>query len=63
MPRGQYPRYKLRGSNHYAARLDSDKVRLIRKSTETAWALAKQLKVNPWTINDVRSGKTWAHVE
>ena len=63
MPKGHYPRINLRGSNHYAARLDPDKVSLIRRSSESVYALAKQLGVSSWTIHDVRSGRTWAHVE
>ena len=63
MPAGQYPRLKLRGEHHYAARLNSDKVKLIRRSSESVYALAKQLGVSSWTIHDVRSGRTWAHVE
>ncbi len=63
MPNGVFPRLRLRGGNHYAARLNPDKVRLIRRSPESVYALAKQLGVSSWTIHDVRSGRTWAHVE
>jgi hypothetical protein len=63
MPKGVFTRTNQRGSCHYAARLDPDKVRLIRRSSESVYMLAKQLKVSAWTIHNVRSGKTWAHVE
>jgi hypothetical protein len=63
MPKGIFPRHNQRGANHYAARLTPDKVRLIRKSPETVHALAKQLGVSSWTVHDVRSGRTWAHVQ
>jgi hypothetical protein len=62
MPRGVYPRTKLRGVNHYQAKLTDETVLLIRKSPESVHALAKQFGVSSWTVHDVRSGRTWAHV-
>ena len=41
MPKGCFPRLRLRGEYHYAAKLNPETVKLIRRSSETAWALAK----------------------
>lgn len=50
------------GSDHFCARLDAEKVREIRTSTETNVALAERFGVNPSAISNVRNGVTWKHV-
>ena len=44
------------------ARLTEDGVRIIRSSSESATALAKQLGVSLQTVCNVRNGKAWTHV-
>jgi predicted nucleic acid-binding Zn ribbon protein len=45
------------------SRLDPDTVRLIRKSSASGRALAKEYGVSPSTISRVRSGKIWREVD
>lgn len=53
---------KARGSAHCNAILDEDKVRRIRQSGESPDLLAELFGVRRGTIDDVRSGRRWAHV-
>lgn len=41
---------------------DEDLVNYIRKSNKSSYKLAKELKVDPSTIRDVRNNKTWRHI-
>ncbi len=54
-----------RGTKHFRAKLDPDKVRDIRrrhKDGEAVKLIAKSLGVRPGTVYAVIDGKTWAHV-
>lgn len=39
-----------------------DLVNYIRKSNKSSYKLAKELKVDPSTIRDVRNNKAWRHI-
>lgn len=47
------------GESRKNAKLDEEKVGLIRRSSKSSQALAKDFGVSSWTIQAVRSGKTW----
>lgn len=51
------------GDGHFCAKLDAEKVRLIRSSTESNSALARSLGVDASAISNVRNGITWKHVK
>jgi hypothetical protein len=51
-----------KGERAPVVKLDDDKVREIRSSTETTKALAEKFGVHYVTIHDVRKGRTWTHV-
>ena len=51
-----------KGDKNGKALLNEDKVRLIRSSTLSHAALAKQLGVSTNCIRGVRIGRTWSHV-
>ena len=52
--------YLKKGKNHRrSAKLDWDKVKEIRESSESSESLASNYGVHKETIRDVRSGKTW----
>lgn len=53
--KGRHP--KQRAS--YRAKLDANKVAMIRASKETTVSLARLLGVDPNTVRKVRSGETW----
>ncbi|MGL5189992.1 MAG: HNH endonuclease signature motif containing protein [Cetobacterium sp.] len=55
--------YRAKGEHQHKAVLTEQTVRLIRSSQLSGGALAKQLGVSKNTVNDVRSGKTWRHVD
>lgn len=50
------------GSDHAAAKLNDDAVRLIRTSSESVSALARRFQVSRKAIAQARSGRTWTHV-
>ena len=53
----------IQGSKNGWAKLDECSVASIKaRFTETVLALAKEFKVKPATIYDIRSGRTWKHV-
>lgn len=45
--------------DHHAAKLDWEKVRVIRSSSEATRSIARRLGVAQSTIQEVRRGKTW----
>lgn len=47
------------GENHYLAKLDEEKVKLIRSSNEKGVVLAEMFGVSASAISSVRKGKTW----
>ena len=51
-----------RGTERATAKLDYEKVRFIRSSTESLQALANRFGVSKKLIHNVRSGRTWRHV-
>ena len=51
-----------KGADVPSAKLDDDKVREIRKSTESMEILADRFGVSAGTIFQVRNHKTWKHV-
>lgn len=54
-----------RGTKHFRAKLDPDKVRDVRRALvagETVKNIARRHKVRPGTIYAVRDGKTWTHI-
>lgn len=51
-----------RGVGHHNARLTPDKVRRIRRSPESAAALAAQFGVTKWNIYSIRQGRIWRHI-
>lgn len=66
-PRGPEHRHRVaagavRGVEQHKAKLNDDKVRLIRSSSLSGEALALQLGVTAATVSDVRTLKTWKHV-
>lgn len=58
--KGRSPR--MPGEQHPNAILNDDAVRFIRASNEPKRLIAKLIGVSPTTIGDVRSGKSWKHV-
>lgn len=50
------------GEKHGLAKLNTEKVKLIRASTESPTQLSRKLNVHRTTINDVLSFRTWRHV-
>jgi hypothetical protein len=52
-----------KGEEHYLAKLSEDAVRFIRSCEIGVRALARRFEVDPTTIRDVRSRRTWRHVE
>jgi hypothetical protein len=61
--RGQRPsHFKSQGVTHHSAKLDPDKVRAIRASTDSARQLAKIYGIALGNIQKVRLGITWKHV-
>jgi hypothetical protein len=51
-----------RGERHYLARLTEEAVRFIRSCETGVRSLARRFEVDPTTIRDVRTRKTWKHV-
>lgn len=51
------------GSAHFNAKLTEDDVRAIRAATGNLAALARHYGVSYITINKIRRGETWQHVE
>lgn len=51
-----------RGADIASARLNEEKVRMIKASSASSSSLAKQLGVTVQSICNVRNGVTWAHV-
>lgn len=51
-----------RGTDIGLAKLDEDKVREIRASTDSHAALGRRFGVSGVAIRQVRNGRTWAHV-
>ena len=60
--RGRHPRPGRKGEASPQAKLDDATVRLIRQSTESHAALARQFNCKAETVRKVRLGKTWTHV-
>jgi hypothetical protein len=52
-----------RGEKHSSAKLTDAAVREIRATPGVRRALAEKFGVSPHTIDDVRSGKRWRHVQ
>lgn len=53
------------GANHFAAKLDADKVREIRRLSSagiTGKAIAAKVGVTPGPVCSVLKGYTWRHV-
>lgn len=53
----------LSGVHHPGARLTEDLVRWIRTSDKSGNAIARELQMDRSTINYVRKGKLWGHVQ
>jgi hypothetical protein len=51
------------GTKHGMSKVNEDIVRLIRTSTESTYKLAAKLNISATTVWEIRSGKTWKHVE
>jgi len=51
-----------KGEKHWRARLTEEQVRAIKTSSISARKLARQFGVSGTTIDDVRAGRTWAHL-
>jgi hypothetical protein len=51
-----------RGERHYLARLTEEAVRFICSCELGVRALARHFEVDPTTIRDVRTRRTWKHV-
>ncbi len=60
---GRIERRYLVGSEQKQAKLDDEKVRHIRASTESASSLAKQYGVSKKVVLAARNFKTWKHVK
>ena len=54
--------YPLIGSLHHNAKLTEADVKRIRRSGESDYALAKELRVSRTAVRFARTGITWAHV-
>jgi hypothetical protein len=52
----------LKGTEQCQAKLDDEKVRLIRTSNRSAYSLAKELGVSKQVVLSARNNKTWKHV-
>jgi hypothetical protein len=58
-----HPHKVVRGERMWNAKLDEQKVRLIRTSPLAGAALARSLGLSRTTVNQVRRGETWGHVK
>jgi hypothetical protein len=54
--------YPLVGEQHHNSKLSDESVAVIRRSTESAYALARRYRVSHTCIRYVRDGVTWTHV-
>ncbi|QHP90599.1 HNH endonuclease signature motif containing protein [Burkholderia glumae] len=54
---------RVRGVEHHAAKLNDDVVRFIRASSQSSRSLARSLNVCRSTIQYVRKGRLWGHVQ
>jgi len=74
----QHPERLSRGDSHYSrqqpellargvangnAKLNEDKVRAIRSSSASDESLASDFSIHPDTIRQIRTYKTWKHVQ
>ena len=50
------------GTDNHNSKLNNELVRHIRQSSKSNYELAKELKVDPSTIRDVKNMKTWRHI-
>jgi hypothetical protein len=62
MMKGRHTTAGAKGTAHGLAKLDDEKVRLIRSSPLGCLNMARQLGVSKKTVLDVRAGRTWSHV-
>jgi hypothetical protein len=63
MARGRHRFGTSLGVKHGLSKLDDDKVRAIRASTDPIRTIAAQHSVSMTTISDVRNRRIWRHVE
>jgi len=61
--KGRARKRALRGPEHGMAKLDERKVRAIRKSRLFGWVIAEKLGISVATVSDIRTRKTWKHIE
>jgi hypothetical protein len=52
-----------KGTGNLNAKLTLDKVRYILGSSRSNGALARELRVSPACISNVRTGRTWAWID
>jgi hypothetical protein len=50
------------GENNSQSKLTKEDVLLIRNSTKGTVAVAKEFRVSPATICDIRKGRSWTHI-
>jgi uncharacterized protein YjcR len=54
---------QMRGIKHHLTHLTEDQIKLIRLDMRTAKEIAAEYGVHFETINAIRTGKTWKHVD
>jgi hypothetical protein len=55
-----------KGESVNTSKLKEREVVIIKKQLlkgETIYSLANKYSVNPWTINDIKVGKNWKHIQ
>lgn len=62
-PKYARPETIARGEGHGNAKLNNEKIRMIRKSTAPAKVLARELEVSSILIYKIRKKEIWAHVD
>lgn len=52
-----------KGRDHYAAKLNEELVRRIRASGGSRAKIAREMGISEWVVRDVRSRRTWKHIQ
>jgi hypothetical protein len=54
---------QMRGTDHPLTHFTEDQIKAIRLDTRTAKEIAAEYKVHFETINAIRQGRTWKHID
>jgi predicted DNA binding protein len=61
--KGRARKRALKGAEHGMSKLTERQVVAIRKSRKFGWVIAKRLGISVATVSDIRTRKTWKHIE